>query len=211
MLAGCSSPKLVSFPTQDGGVVYADQYGSGDQGLVLAHGMVFNKESWTTQAKAFGDAGFKVLAIDFRGRGQSHGPDGGESNNEDGYYDVLGAVEYLRENGAETVSVIGASFGGWAASTAAVKTPGSIDRIVLLASMVDEPEKLTGRKLFILARDDGRTESGSRLERVEGEFERTTEPKGFVILEGSAHAQFLFETDQGDRLMAEMIRFLSAP
>jgi hypothetical protein len=31
-----------------------------------------------------------------------------------------------------------------------------------------------------------------------------------LVLEGSAHAQFIFATDQGERLMAEILRFLSA-
>jgi hypothetical protein len=30
-----------------------------------------------------------------------------------------------------------------------------------------------------------------------------------VILDGAAHAQFLFETDQGERLLSEIVRFLS--
>jgi hypothetical protein len=30
-----------------------------------------------------------------------------------------------------------------------------------------------------------------------------------VILDGSAHAQFIFETDQGNRLMSEILKFLS--
>jgi hypothetical protein len=32
-----------------------------------------------------------------------------------------------------------------------------------------------------------------------------------VILDGSAHAQFIFATDQGERLMREILRFLSGP
>jgi len=36
-------------------------------------------------------------------------------------------------------------------------------------------------------------------------------PKELVILDGSAHAQFLFATDQGARLMREILRFLSQP
>jgi hypothetical protein len=28
------------------------------------------------------------------------------------------------------------------------------------------------------------------------------------VLEGSAHAQFLFDTDQGERVMREILRFL---
>lgn len=210
MLTGCSSPKLVSFPTQDGGIVFADLSGEGERGLVLAHGAIFNKESWADQAQVFADEGFLVLAIDFRGRGQSVGPPN-TNPNAGVHFDVLGAADYLRQNGATSVSVIGASFGGWAASTAAVQSPGWFDRIVLLASVVEEPEKLTGRKLFILSRDDGRTDTGSRLERVEIEFERAPEPKELVVLEGSAHAQFIFETDQSDKLMAELIRFLTAP
>jgi hypothetical protein len=32
-----------------------------------------------------------------------------------------------------------------------------------------------------------------------------------VILEGSAHAQYIFESDEGERLLSEIIRFLSEP
>ena len=98
----------VSFPTEDGGIVYADVYGTGDRGVVLADGGRFNKESWAVQAHALATAGFRVVAIDFRGRGQSRG-------------------------GPQSVS-----------------------------------------------RDDG-----------------------------AAHAQFIFETPQGERLMREILRFLS--
>jgi esterase/lipase len=36
-------------------------------------------------------------------------------------------------------------------------------------------------------------------------------PKELVILEGSAHAQLIFETEQGERLTRELLRFLSEP
>jgi hypothetical protein len=32
-----------------------------------------------------------------------------------------------------------------------------------------------------------------------------------IILDGSAHAQFLFATDQKERLLREILRFLSQP
>jgi hypothetical protein len=31
------------------------------------------------------------------------------------------------------------------------------------------------------------------------------------VLDGSAHAQYLFQSDQGARVMQEIVRFLSAP
>jgi hypothetical protein len=36
-------------------------------------------------------------------------------------------------------------------------------------------------------------------------------PKELIILAGSAHADFLFQTDQGERVMREILGFLSAP
>ncbi len=201
----------VSFPTQDGGVVFADVYGKGDRGVVLAHGGRFTKESWSSQARTLDQAGFLVVAIDFRGRGQSHGGTGLRAGDEGFRFDVLAAVRYLRSRGARTISVVGASFGGSAAAEASAESkPSEIDRIVLLGAYADEPEKLKGRKLFIVARDDA-NDDGPRLPKIQASYEKAPEPKELIILEGSAHAQFLFQTDQGDRLMREILRFLSAP
>jgi pimeloyl-ACP methyl ester carboxylesterase len=201
----------VSFPTPDGGVVYADLYGKGERGVVLAHGGRFNKESWEKQAQVLVKAGFRVLAIDFRGRGQSRGPQ--SKSGDDGVeYDVLSAVRYLHANGAKTVSVVGASFGGEAAADASIDAePGEIDRLVLLAAWTDRPpEKMKGRKLFIVARDDA-NDDGPRLPKIRANYEKAVGPKELIVLDGSAHAQFLFATDQGDRLMREILRFLTQP
>ena len=206
---GCSGPQHVSFPTRDGGVVHADVYGRGERAVVLAHGGRFDKESWARQAPTLAGAGFRVVAIDFRGHGQSLG--GFSSPDEWVHLDVLAAIRYLRQTGAEVVSVVGASFGGWAAAQAAVEVPGEIDRIVLLAATAPQPERLTGRKLFILARNDFSGGGVPRLPEIREQYERAPEPKELVILEGSAHAQFVFETDQGERLMQEILRFLSEP
>lgn len=202
----------VQFRTQDGAVIYADLYGKGVRGVVLAHGGQFTKESWSKQAQVLSDAGFRVLAFDFRGFGESPRP----ANSKDPYdgvqYDVLAAVRYLHEHGAKTVSVVGGSFGGWAAAQASIEAkPGEIDRLVLLAaSPVGEPQKIKGRKLFIVAREDANAD-GRRLPGIQQEYDKTLEPKKLIILEGSAHAQFLFETAEGERVMREILRFLLEP
>jgi pimeloyl-ACP methyl ester carboxylesterase len=212
LAAAVAAPVPVSFPTADGGVVHADVYGTGGRGVVLAHGGRFDKSSWRAQAQALAEAGFRAVAIDFRGRGQSRGGPGPKSD-EAVYLDVLAAVSYLRQTGAKTVSVVGGSFGGGAAAQASVvSAPGEIDRIVLLAhSAIDEPERMKGRKLFITSRDDPSWSGPPRLVKIRDQYERAPEPKELVVLEGSAHAQFIFETDQGERLMREILRFLTAP
>jgi pimeloyl-ACP methyl ester carboxylesterase len=122
-------------------------------------------------------------------------------------------VRYLHETGATEVSVVGASFGGWASAGAAKQMdPGSIDRLVLLAAPpTEDPELMQGAKLFIVARDDPSYGGGKRLVDIRDQYERATGPKELVVLDGAAHAQFIFETDQGERLMQEILRFLSQP
>src|SRR6266576_3117740 len=68
-----AAQQTISFPTQDGGRIYADLYGNGARAVVLAHGGRFNKESWRDQARALVSNGFRVVAIDFRGFGRSSG------------------------------------------------------------------------------------------------------------------------------------------
>jgi dienelactone hydrolase len=213
LTAPAQSPAHVSFPTADGGIVHADVYGAGDRGVVLAHGGRFDKASWRKQAQALASAGFRSVAIDFRGRGLSRGGPKSNPPDEGLHYDVLAAVRYLRETGARTVSVVGGSMGGGAAAQATVvSAPGEIDRIVLLAhSAIDQPERMKGRKLFITTRDDPSASGAPRLVKIREQYQKAPEPKELVILEGSAHAQFVFETDQGERLMREILRFLTAP
>jgi len=206
MITGLTAaPREVSFPTADGGVIWADVYGTGDRGVVLAHGARFDKGSWEKQAEVMAKAGFRVLAIDFRGYGQSRGGDKSAPGSGEKYQDILAAVRYLRENGATRVSVLGASMGGGASANAAIHArPGEIDRLILLAPVpVAEPERITGPKLFVTSKGDG------LAAKVREQFEKAPEPKELMILECSAHAQFLFQTDQGERLMKKILEFLS--
>jgi hypothetical protein len=67
------------------------------------------------------------------------------------------------------------------------------------------------RELFIMSRDDIIGDNTPRLPDIRRQYERASDPKEFVVLDGSAHAQFIFATNQGDRLMRDVLRFLSAP
>src|ERR1035438_1545249 len=209
-LAAAQQP--VSFPTQDGGRIYADLYGNASRAVVLAHGGRFNKESWREQARALVAARFRVLAFDFRGFGRSTGPGQADFDNAPFQKDVLAAVRYLKAHGAKTVSVVGGSFGGGAAGGASIEAaPGEIDRIVLLGAAPNLPaEKLKSRALFIVAREDSNG-AGPRFPGIRAQYEKAPQPKELIVLEGSAHAQFLFQTDQSDRVMREILRFLSMP
>ena len=195
LIAGAAfAQQSVTILTPDGHTMHADQYGVvGRKAVVLVHGGRFNKGSWAKQADLLTQKGFCALAIDFR----------------EDHPDVLAAVRYLHSNGANSVAVVGASYGGDAAGDAAVAaSPGEIDKLVLLASLGGKsPSRLKGKKLFILSRDDANS-AGPRLPKILAAYKAAPGPKRLVILAGSAHAQFLFDTDQAPRLMQEILQFL---
>src|ERR1700733_1962155 len=207
-----AAQQTISFSTQDGGRICADLYGQGTRAVVLAHGGRFNKESWREQAQELASKGFRTLAIDFRGFGCSTGPGQSDFDHAPFANDVLAAVRYMKANGAETVSVVGGSFGGSAAGDASIESaPGEIDRIVFLGAAPNLPaEKLKSRALFIVARED-RNDSGPRLPGIRAQYEKAPQPKELIVLDGSAHAPFLFQTDQNAPVMDEIVRFLSMP
>jgi pimeloyl-ACP methyl ester carboxylesterase len=205
--------RAVSFPTDDEGVVHADEYGAGPRGVVMVHGARFDKESWRPQAEALARAGLRVVSIDLRGTGASRGGTQWSSRYDGVELDVLAAVRWLRASGATSVSVVGGSLGGFAAAEAAVVSePGTIDRLFLLApSPVEHPERIQGKKLFVVARDDVQGIGTPRLPEIRAQHDRAPEPKELLVLEGSAHAQYLLEGDQAGRVMQEMLRFLTEP
>ncbi len=212
LAATAVAQQTISIPTEDGGRVCADLYGRSTHAVVLAHGGRFNKESWRVQVNALVSDGFRVLAIDFRGFGCSTGPGQADFDNAPFEKDVLAAVRYLKAHGAKTVSVVGGSFGGDAAGDASIKSaPGEIESVVFLGAAPNlSAEGLKSRALFIVARDDSNG-AGPRLPGIRAQYEKAPQPKELIVLDGSAHAQFLFETDQGARVMREILRFLSKP
>lgn len=204
--------EAVTFPTADGGLIHADVYGGGERAVVLAHGGRWNKESWAPQARELASAGFRVLALDFRGYGRSTGPGQADPLSAPLHLDVLAAAGYLRSKGVRNVAVVGGSMGGSAAADASLEAPGEIDRLVLLGSQAGKaPAQLVVPKLFIIARNDTTASGTPRLVRIREQYAAAPEPKELVVLEGSAHAQAIFQTDQGPALLRELLRFLSPP
>lgn len=206
-----AAQQAATFPTEDGGLISASLYGKGERGIVLAHGGQFTKESWRDQAQELAAHGFHVLAFDFRGFGGSRGPGQADFDTAPFHKDVIAAVRYLKAQGAIAVSVVGGSFGAGAAGDASIEWPGEIDRIVFLGAAPNLPaDKLKCRTLFIVARDDANAE-GPRLPGIRAQYEKAPNPKQLIILDGAAHAQFLFQTNQDKRVMQEILKFLSAP
>lgn len=180
---------------------------------MLAHGGRFDRTSWKPQALVLAGAGFRVLAIDFRAAVETRA--GRETpclyDARCLAKDVIAAVAHLKRTGATTVSIVGGSLGGGAAAQATIDAPGQIDRVVLLAHMlIESPEKIGGRKLFIIAKDDRGGNDHLRLPSIRAQYDSASGPKELLIVDGAAHAQAMFDANEGPRILREIVRFLSA-
>ena len=214
-LPGVVAAETVFFTTEDGARIEASLSGEGAHGVVLAHGGMFTKESWHEQVPPLNAAGFRTLALNFRGRGQSTLAPGDPSPAQRGglypvrfsplYRDVLAAVEFLREQGCDRISVVGGSIGGGATATAATMAQdGELPGVILLAATpIETIAKAKGAKLFV-------TTKGDNLRAITRQYEQATQPKEMLVLPRSAHAQHIFKTPQSDALVEAIIAFLQS-
>lgn len=98
----------------DGVHLYAVEQGTGADGVVLMHESPADLCGWLQYIPTLSRAGFRVLAFDFRGFGDSDRPQSTRDFLAKGR-DVRAAVAKLRADGAKKVFLVGASFGGVAA------------------------------------------------------------------------------------------------
>jgi len=193
--------KEISFATDDQATIYAEYQKRGSHAVLLAHGAIFNKESWGDFEQDLLNKNYTVLAIDFRGYGKS--TQGNQSRAL--YKDILAAVKFLQaEQEISEITVLGASMGGAAAAKASVySTPGSIQQLILISpASIYQPEKLQGQLLFIAS------ENEYLAKVLRSSFAKAPQPKVLKLISGSAHAQHIFKTPQADRLTNIILEFL---
>ena len=128
-LAACGGPaapdlsgsRAVTFESRDGVVLEGRLFGDGSTAVVLSHMRPDDQRSWFAFANRLADQGYLVLTYDFRG--YCPGGDGGCSQGDLQvsaiWQDVLGAMDFVRSEGATSVALVGASMGGTASLVAA--------------------------------------------------------------------------------------------
>ncbi|MBI2855452.1 MAG: alpha/beta hydrolase [Chloroflexi bacterium] len=209
LLAGCSSgPKgeQVSFATEDRVQLSGHVFGTGDVGVVLSHMRPADQRSWWPFAEVLANRGYRALAFDFRGYGDSQG----QKQMEYLDVDVQAALHFLQGQGVPRVFLVGASMGG----TASVKVAAREDvaGIVTLSAPAQTSDGLNveldvaevaAPKLFIVARDD-EYYAGS----VDLFMQESQEPKEAQRVEGRAHGTDLLGGNTGDRVQGLILDFL---
>lgn len=106
------------------------EHNNGAETIIMLHGLTANAHSWDGLIKAGLADGYRVLALDLRGRGLSDKPETGYTMH-DHAQDVLGLMDAL---GIPQAHFIGHSYGGLLTIYMAVHYPERIKRMVVVDS-----------------------------------------------------------------------------
>ncbi len=114
------------------------------------------------------------------------------------------AVEDLMADGIEEVALVGGSAGADAILQLVSAEPDLADQLILLSP--NSPQDLTGEqpKLFIASEEESVADVSRELAESSAGDDNVAE-----ILPGSAHAQNIFESDQGGAVVELMLGRIS--
>jgi pimeloyl-ACP methyl ester carboxylesterase len=205
----------VSFETPDGATITGELYGSGDT-AVLFSVMGNCKPGWRGFAQLTAAQGLMALTYPWRGCRDSGRAD--EDELQKFVDDARGAINFLREQGAERIILAGASLGGLASAKLAIESQAR--GIVIVASPPAIPEwgfeieaadlNTDIPKLFITAENDP-TVPASATRQL---YDLAADPKDWQTYPGDKHGTDLFETESGEamrqRILAFILRIASA-
>ncbi|MEP6758830.1 MAG: alpha/beta fold hydrolase [Actinomycetota bacterium] len=219
---GASTP--VTFTTSDGVKLAGRLFGpvGASAGVVLAHMLPADQQSWFAFAQRLADQGYRVLTFNFRG--YCPGGDGGCSQGvkqiDAAPTDLAAAIDRLRADGVTRVGIAGASMGGTAALLAAAADPKGIAAVVALSAPQvlsglavgpDVLQRVTGAKLYIAGLGDpaGAAASADAL------LAMSPQPAQEEIVTDDAHGTDLLTAAQGQAVQQLIerwfARWLAAP
>ncbi|MEK6843160.1 MAG: alpha/beta fold hydrolase [Candidatus Micrarchaeota archaeon] len=171
--------------------------------VLLLHMLGRSKEDWIDFAKRLTDK-YNVLAIDFRGHGDSDGAleNFGKSDFEKFQLDIECARDYIEKIGKKITCIIGGSIG--ANSALVFGAENTIDRLVLLSPGLDykgirteeAARKYAGKILLVASEDD--SFSANSVRKL---FNWTLAKKQMKIYQNAGHGTSMFASTDMDELI----------
>jgi alpha-beta hydrolase superfamily lysophospholipase len=193
----------------DGVRLFAVEVGTGPVGIVLAHQGMSNLCGWIAFVPTLVEAGYRVLAFDFRANGRSEYPSDPVDRLELDR-DLEAAIARIRDDGATNVILLGASMGG----AAAVQNGAAldVDGIISMSGThlwpgfgINHPDSLPELKvpfLMVVSREDPAAPLAEAQDIVAaiGSTDKT-----LIALDGSAHGWSLVEVGVTAPAVAEKV------
>ena len=207
-LSAAGAGQSVNIQRPDGIHLPGTLFGSASQVVVFANMNDNNAAPWTETAELLAGAGYMALTFNYRSDGNAFIDERDD--------DLLAAVQYAIDQGAQEIVVVGASIGGPATLKALSAHPElPVSGLIIIAAPTDlggdeitaeELAAIKAPQLYMTAEDD----SHGLNVTVERLFEMAPEPKTWQTVPGSAHGTQIFGTEEGPLLQAAIVDFVMA-
>jgi pimeloyl-ACP methyl ester carboxylesterase len=175
--------RSIRVPGPEGAELSARVAGDGPVTLVLAHGAGTDMSSWYAAMDDWADAGYRVVAFDARGVGDSEGAF--TTDPAARAEDIEAVVRDARRKGASAVVVMGSSLGSAAMLEAAARDDFAAVVGVSPASIPPAVDAVTEPGFFVASRGD--TGPAANARELGERFDRRAR-----IVDGSVHGADLF-------------------
>lgn len=200
----------VTFETPDGAMITGELYGSGTTAVVFSV-MGNCRPGWRELAQQTAAQGLMALTYTWRDCGPG-GPVNERDLIQNFVNDARGAIDFVRQQGAEKIILAGASLGGLASAKLAIESNAS--GLIIFASPVEierwdfkieaEDLNIDIPKLFMTAEDD----SVVPLASSQALYNLAADPKEWQTYPGTAHGTDLFEEDYGEDAARRILEFI---
>jgi pimeloyl-ACP methyl ester carboxylesterase len=194
----------VSFITEDNIKIAGRVFGESETAVILSHMYPTDQTSWDPFANRLMQNGYKAVTLDFRGYGRSEG----NKDIDRIYLDLTAALDSIREDGAKSIVLIGASMGGTASLF--VASQNKVDGVIAISAPVEfkglkagDLKNIGCAILFIAGEKDG-----SAVQSAKYLYENSADPREFVIYPTDEHGTYIFDGPYGEELSSKIFDFL---
>ncbi len=210
-LRGAGPVTPVRFTTSAGASLVGVMLGSGRTGLVLGHQAGSDLCEWLPHAQSLARKGYRVLAIDFEGSGDSQPGSGPDARLDT---DIVAAAEQLRQRGASRIVLVGSSMGGTAALSAATRVSPPVAAVASLSGPAEYQgidakaalPRLRVPVLFAASADDQPFADDARAMYQAA----PVRDKHLLIIPGGAHGTSMIEFgDDAPKVLAALEKFIA--
>jgi|SRR6266566_1534776 uncharacterized protein len=185
---------LVHFSTSDHVQLAGLLYGKGRTTVICSHMYQTTKAIWSESGivQRLARQGYQVLAYDFRGNGDSSGV----SDTTTVGTDLRAAIAFVREQGATSIVLLGASLGGMA--TIQVAAHQQVTAVITLSAPQNfadyrisdnEVKAIKAPKLFVNSQGDDYANDTTHMYSI------ASPPKEIKMYPGFGHGTDILETD----------------
>ena len=199
-------PWNVVFEAEDGVALGGTVYGKGETALVLVPMYPGEPAAWESFARRAAEQGYRALAFDLRGHGES----AGEASLAASAADVEAAIAYLQSHDAGPIIVVAAGPGTIPAIQVAARS-GALDGLALLSPLpADGDAEVTSSDLsalalptlWLAARTDMTHQTEEMAEQAGGD------PEVWIYEGSSLRGTYLFEGADAQDVTRRLLEFV---